>query len=284
VWPNVFGWCILNTSITYIVWSLKHDYDYDVTFASTGHDLLSLLISFLVVSHVSTAYARFWEARDYLARIFSSCRKLSQKVAIYTMDMDPVLAEPYRASVKKWLLELMTTSMNVIEDETQALFFAEGTCVESIMDDDNSNASNEKKKILNKRLLGNVRSFRFQQDPLELAGMLQAAIMSHEQVLQTDRMIRFELELLGCVNVFVDSYMQLIKFVTTPIPFPLVQMGRTTLFVWIFSLSGVLVHTINNLLPSIVVIFFITYGFVGLMYGKCSDCAFLVLYVFVMVA
>jgi len=258
VWPNVLGWCIFNTTVTYFVWIWKHDYGYDVTFANTGHDLLSLLISFLIVSHVSTAYARFWEARDYLARAFATCRKLSQKVAVYTMDLDPIMANEYRSSIQKWLLELMTTSMDVIEDEKQAVFFSQGACMETNSDD---------KKVLNKKLLGNVSSFRYQQDPMEIAGMLQAAIMSHEKVLGSNHLIRFELELLGLVSTYVDLYQQLIKFSTTPIPFPMVQMGRTTLFVWIFSLPGVLVHNINSLIPNLVLIFFITFGFLGLMYG-----------------
>lgn len=256
VWPNVLGWCILNTTNMYTIWWLKHQLEWDVTFANTGHDLLSLLISFLIVNHVSTAYSRFWEARDYLGRAFGACRKLSQKVAVYTMDIDPKLAQPYRDCVKVWLLELLKESMEVIEDEKQSLFYTEGRCVESM------NTS----RTLSKSLLGSLSSFRCHQDPMESAGMLQAAIMSHESMLQTKKLIRFELELIGLVSTFTDSYTQLVKFACTPIPFPLVQMGRTLLYVWIFSLPGVLAHNINDMVPNLVLIFFITYGFLGLMY------------------
>lgn len=256
VWPNVLGWCILNTAVMYTVWILKHKFDWDVTFANTGHDLLSLLISFLIVNHVSTSYARFWEARDYLGRVFGTCRKISQKVSVYTMDIDPHLAQPYRDSVKGWLIELLRNSMEVIEDEKQSLFYTEGRCIESM------NAT----RTLDKRLLGSLSSFRCQQDPMEAAGMLQAAIMTHESALKTDKLIRFELELSGLVNSFIDSYMQLVKFPCTPIPFPLVQMGRTLLYVWIFSLPGVLAYNIQDMVANLILIFFITYGFLGLMY------------------
>ena len=51
---------------------------------------------------------------------------------------------------------------------------------------------------------------------------------------------------------------------TTPLPFPLVQMTRTFLFLWIFTLPFGLLNDFEKLPPLIVIIFFATYGFVGL--------------------
>ena len=54
------------------------------------------------------------------------------------------------------------------------------------------------------------------------------------------------------------------KLVTTPFPFPLVQMTRTFLAVWVFTLPCALSDDIETLVPLIFIVFFITYGFIGL--------------------
>ncbi len=52
--------------------------------------------------------------------------------------------------------------------------------------------------------------------------------------------------------------------VATPYPFPLVQMTRTFLFLYVFSLPFVLADDILEIVPYLAVVFFMTYGFIGL--------------------
>jgi predicted membrane chloride channel (bestrophin family) len=59
------------------------------------------------------------------------------------------------------------------------------------------------------------------------------------------------------------------KLITTPFPFPLVQMTRTFLFIWVFTLPTVICYSQDmNRKPydEALLIFFITYGFIGLEY------------------
>jgi predicted membrane chloride channel (bestrophin family) len=56
------------------------------------------------------------------------------------------------------------------------------------------------------------------------------------------------------------------KLITTPFPFPLVQMTRTFLFFWILSLPFVLVPNYSQLWEICFLMFFVTYGFLGLEY------------------
>lgn len=51
---------------------------------------------------------------------------------------------------------------------------------------------------------------------------------------------------------------------TTPFPFPLVQMAQTFLFFFVFTLPFALLNDSSNDLYLIVAIFVITYGFMGL--------------------
>jgi len=52
----------------------------------------------------------------------------------------------------------------------------------------------------------------------------------------------------------------------TPFPFPLVQMGRTFLAFWVFTLPFALCSAQYELIGLLWCIFFVTYGFVGLEY------------------
>lgn len=54
------------------------------------------------------------------------------------------------------------------------------------------------------------------------------------------------------------------SYVNTPYPFPLVQMTRTFLFLYVFSLPFALADDIDQLTPYLLVVFFFTYGFIGL--------------------
>jgi len=74
-----------------------------------------------------------------------------------------------------------------------------------------------------------------------------------------------KIKLLDHVKCLVDAYEELLVIASTPLPFALVQMGRTFLFLWIFSMPCVLVgHVFKEVYSAIIFVFFLTYGFVGL--------------------
>lgn len=54
------------------------------------------------------------------------------------------------------------------------------------------------------------------------------------------------------------------KFMTTPFPFPLVQMARTFLFLYVYTLPFALLEDASDAVAHVLVIFLVTYGFVGL--------------------
>mmetsp|Transcript_33193 Transcript_33193/g.39757 ORF Transcript_33193/g.39757 Transcript_33193/m.39757 type:complete len:206 (+) Transcript_33193:2-619(+) len=76
-----------------------------------------------------------------------------------------------------------------------------------------------------------------------------------------------ELKLLGHAKKFTAGYHGLLKLITTPFPFPLVQMSRTTLFVWLFTLPLTIVNVADaSPWGDMFMIFILTYGFLGLEY------------------
>ena len=72
------------------------------------------------------------------------------------------------------------------------------------------------------------------------------------------------IKMLDMLNDFVFNYRNLLKFASTPLPFPLIQMGRTFLFLWTFSIPLVLRGVVNETYSAMAFVFFLTYGFIGL--------------------
>ena len=80
--------------------------------------------------------------------------------------------------------------------------------------------------------------------------------------------VRLELfermKLIDGLNEFVVHYRNLLKCASTPLSFQLVQMGRTFLFLWTFTIPLVLRGVVGEIYSAMTFVFFLTYGFVGL--------------------
>jgi hypothetical protein len=64
---------------------------------------------------------------------------------------------------------------------------------------------------------------------------------------------------------FFLSYQVLLKLASTALPLPLLQMGCTFLFLWrTFSMPLVLQSPFGDTSESILFLFFLTYGFIGM--------------------
>ena len=66
------------------------------------------------------------------------------------------------------------------------------------------------------------------------------------------------------LHEFSVEYQRLLSLASSPIPFALAQMGRTFLFLWVFSMPLVLVGVVDEFLSALQFTFFLTYGFMGL--------------------
>ena len=112
----------------------------------------------------------------------------------------------------------------------------------------------------------NVRDECFRA-PLLLAYALRQEILSQRSgayLADEFSHVNEELKLLDCVTDFVRGFHGLKKLVETPFPFPLIQMTRTFLFVWVFTLPLVLCHEEHkNPFDPLLMIFLTTFGFIG---------------------
>jgi len=222
--------------------------DMDLTFSDKGHSFMSLLVSFLVVTRSNIAYSRFMEARNYLNDAMKSCRELVQHVITFTRYDSSEKAKLWRGEVSRRTVVLLRTVVSVLEYQTQ------GTHAWKVPE----LTKDEKQALLLTVGKSNERT------PIVLTLFLRSAIASQREFLSQPIHVNKELRIYAFVSNFVTAYHGLMKLITTPFPFPLVQMARTFLFIWVFSLPFVLVPDIEKFPALLLLVFFITYGFVGL--------------------
>jgi predicted membrane chloride channel (bestrophin family) len=257
----VLPFCIANCMILGLVAYYRTLKDFG--FSPTGHGLLTLLVSFLVISKVNLAYDRFRAVRKHAADVFLHLRELMQMViAISTSNSPPKKdnrkddndddSEDRSKEIRYWRLEclgkvtdLMNTTVTVVKDPDLARYFARNTPLPK-------------------------HAWRDDQGPLDLNCLDPLA---HVQSLRmhvycTDDLGIHLLERVNMVTKlqeFVDAYNNLLILASTPLPFPLVQMGRAFLFLWTFSMPLVLLEgPFSEVWGAQIFLFFLTYGFIGL--------------------
>lgn len=99
VWLDVIPYCIINCGITYLAYYLAKNH-IKVTFSGQGHALMSLIITYLVVSKVYLSLDRYMNARTYSGQALFALRELYQLVLTY---IEPQTAAP---SADLWLREV----------------------------------------------------------------------------------------------------------------------------------------------------------------------------------
>lgn len=248
VWPKVLPYCVANTALTYCIYWLKHQRQIDITFPDSGHTFLAAILSFLVVTRSNIAYARYWEARTELSRAMKSCRELVQHAITFSRFDTSPSAQQWRSDVARRTIVMLRTVVSVLEYQTSG---QHAWKIPELTKD-------EKQALLSAVGKSNERA------PMVLAMFLRSTIASHVEYLANPFHVNKELRLFKFVSEFIAAYHDLTKLVTTPFPFPLVQMSRTFVLIWVFSLPLSLVYDMETLPALLFLIFFVTFGFVGL--------------------
>lgn len=248
VWPRVLPYCIFNILITSIIYYLREYKSIDLTFSDRGHTFMSLMVSFLVVTRSNIAYSRYMEARQDLNLAMKACRELTQHMITFTRYELGADAKKWRSEIARRTVVLLRTAVSVLEYETTG---QHAWKIPELNRD-------EKQALILTVGKSNERV------PMVLTVFLRSAIASQREYLEHPMHVNRELRLYQFVSDFVTAYHGLMKIVTTPFPFPLVQMARTFLFLWVFTLPFAIENDIGKLPALVMIIFFVTYGFIGL--------------------
>lgn len=247
VWPKVLPYCIGNSIWVLIVYWLQDDYKF-LSYSDKGHSFMSIMVAFLVVTRSNIAYSRYMEARNYLNDAMKSCRELVQHAVTFTRYNSDIDARRWRAEVARRTIVQLRCVVSVLEYQTRKIHawkIPELT-------------QSEKQALLTAVGKSNERA------TMVLAMFMRHTIASQVEFLQTPMHINKELRLYAIESQFVTAYHGLMKLITTPFPFPLVQMSRTFLAIWVFTLPCALADDIKSLPGLIFIVFFLTFGFIGL--------------------
>lgn len=218
----------------------------DLSISDKGHGFISLLVAFLIVSRVNISVARYNEARGNLEVMYREARELMQNACIFSNHLHDANAKEWRLEVAYRCMLLLRTAMAVIDyEDTQVpsweipeLSEEESKSIKSSLfiqvDSDSPNALRWAHQVRSEQ----EESMRV---PIRMAYELRKVIHSQRkrfgnQKFETSQ----ENKLLGSVDSFMNGYYGVRKFITTPFPFPLIQMARTFLFFYVFTVSIIL--------------------------------------------
>ncbi len=238
VWLQVLPYCCVNVVFMGVIQYLaKHGVK--IAFSIQGHTLMTLLISYLVVSKINLSYDRYMKARYAIGAALSRLRELHQLALSYTFPNSAekesiVTVKDWRIQLTERIIDLMDCTMRVIRNPMQAQYLARQEQEGPFPHD----------------------------DPLLHVQALRLHLYHGSATSQLELLER--VKLMDMMNDFVTSYRDLLVLASTPLPFPLLQMARTFLFLWTFSLPFVLRGVVDEAFVSYVFVFFLTYGFIGL--------------------
>jgi predicted membrane chloride channel (bestrophin family) len=256
--PQVLPFCIVNVLWTCLIHYMQVQGIADIVFKSgLGHSFMGLLVSFLVVSRSTISYNRFMEIRRYLAETYRSCREITQYTCVYTFKTQTPKAIEWRQDMAYRTILLLRVTMDMLRWSSENL----STWERSYNPQDKASRRLSAFSHGNRTLVD--ENFRA---PIMFSHILRELIMKHPEALDYTMHANEYRDLLNFVTDFNKAFHGFRVLIFTPYPFALVQMTRMFLFFWVYSMPLVLLAEMENLWDTVVVIFLITFGFVGTEY------------------
>mmetsp|Transcript_24580 Transcript_24580/g.36076 ORF Transcript_24580/g.36076 Transcript_24580/m.36076 type:complete len:373 (+) Transcript_24580:72-1190(+) len=269
IWPKVFLYCIFNVCICLVVEYIKIKLGVHIPITAEGHkSFMGMFVAFLVVSRVTISLGRYNEARQHLSVMYREGRELVNYVAIFTSDMDDEGSKQWRHDMAYRACLLLRTAMAVID-------FGEQDAVRAWEVPELGEF--EKEYVMKSLYLNNGTSnahrwahqHRGESEenmrvPIRLAYLLRNTIVESKGRLPAELAPWQYTKLLNSVDTFMNGFYGMRKFLTTPFPFPLLQMARTFMFAYVFTISLALVNDPSHTVFHCCVVFLVTYGFLGL--------------------
>jgi putative membrane protein len=225
---------------------------------------MSIVASFLLVSRVSMGVSRYYEARDFLETMNKACRQIVYSACVYTNRDLSDAAKQWRNDVAYTTLILIRSAMAVVD------YPSSGVKVMDLPELQGAVLEDLKINLPPTRWLHEPRSEHEQSNrvPIRISYLLSKCIRSQEGRVDPPLALAAEGDLHTFVNSCMDGYYGLHKFITTPFPFPLLQMSSTFLWFYILTVPFALLNADDEGILSAVshclVIFVITFGFIGM--------------------
>ena len=193
-----------------------------------------------------------------MSETFRSCRELVQFACVYTFRSKTSKAVEWRQDVAYRTILLLRITMDTLRWSS-----------ENIHSWDESYQANDDQAHRMSRLTHGERTVTEEtfRAPTMFSHLLRETIMKHPDYLGYTMPVNEYRDLCGFVTDFNKAFHGFRVLVFTPYPFPLIQMTRVFLFFWVYSLPLVLIKQLDSVADTAIVIFLISFGFIGT--GKC---------------
>ena len=306
--PKVVPFCIVNSLWTAVLYELKKRDIIDLTSSPSGHKYLAVIMSFLLVSRVKIMYDRYMYSATSLTQCLKACRETVQyTVALSQTDMSE-RAKQWRHDVAHAVIVMLRVTTAVLEFQSNpsqvpwalndihhhhtvemqdTLFLSPFAQVDADTEDDDDDEDEEDDDSLrppprpqHQAMLAHTsddeRTMLEEacRAPIILAFNVRKELMKQRngKWLETKKVwyhpCNEEIRLLDFVGEFLHHFHTLRKLMVTPVPFPMVNMSKIILFLWVFTVPFAVCHydfKMGTIVPA-AMIFLITFGFVGLEY------------------
>jgi len=264
-WPNITKWCLLNVVLYAGVSTLKDYAIIDLGISNQSHTLAGMIVSFLLVSRVNTGLNRYMACRGHINVMYRETREFIQTALIlsHRKKNDDDEACEWRNEMAYRTLVLLRTAIAVVEYPSKEL--PGWKCPE---------LSGYEKLYSTPCDLWKRNSLTSQPGddytntmriPFRIAYLLRKTISEQEERLDNPFHVTQETKLYTTVDSFMNGYYGMRKFITTPVPFPLIQMTRTLVLIYIYTLPLILINNKErSMIWGCLSVFILTYGFLGL--------------------
>jgi len=250
VWPEVYPYCLINTIFASIVWYFVNIRGLHFNFSSDANFYMASLLSFLVVSRVRMIYNQTMFSRDCLMKLSSSCEELIQTAALLTAHNDSILARKWRDDLAYMTILLLQQTMVALRSHSELLKMVSNDLTAEAIARDTENF--QKPNSIAYQMRKHIMKTR-------LCDKLKGRMLNEEAV-------REEFKLVQCIDQYTAAFNDLEGLAHTRFPFPIVQMARTILVIWLMFLPLGLVKDEYPLWGICMLTFLLTFGFLGLEY------------------
>ncbi|KAL7537598.1 hypothetical protein ACHAWF_005831 [Thalassiosira exigua] len=255
VWPCVFPYCVLNCVILTILTLVQYFFGITISILPQGHALMSILIAYLGVSKVTLAYNRYMDAQISTGHAFITLRELHQMSLTLTEKCVGSKADEWRADTKRLIEQVIRESVATLRNGAHSAMLVRNV---------RTNFSGSKVFV------GKGGS----DDPMVLMHILRSHMYHESLALKkegspdgfTELQLLERCKMTDLLHEFTVSYRNLLRLSSTPMPFALVQMGRTFTFVWVITIPFILTgHDFyKDYASGFSYCVLLTYGFLGL--------------------
>ena len=232
VWPKVLPHCAGTVTVTAAILAAERYYDTDLTISEWGHQFMSVIVAFLVVSRCTITFSLYYEFRGYVTQILAATRDFVQ----LTTAMTPAKAADFRSDATLQALLLVRATVAMLKG--QPAWENRSDDQPSLRHIINHGSGSNPTDFLKRERFSNYGMIVGHEDetarwiqrrhtsadknlaiPLRLVYKLRETVIQNRHQLNLDTIQ--EQQLLACLQDFLRGYDGLRKYLTTPFPFPL---------------------------------------------------------------